>query len=214
MEVLFEDNHLLLLNKPAGLLTQPSGTAEESLEQQAKQWLKEVYCKPGGVFLEAVHRLDRPVSGIVLFAKTQKALSRLNESMRQRDVQKVYLCWVEGIPSPEEGHLTHYLLHGSHRAHLVPPNHPGGKQAVLRYRIVNYKGADALLEIHLETGRYHQIRAQLAAIGHPISGDVTYGAQQPDKGGTILLHHFRFSFPHPISKCLVCVESPLPATFH
>ena len=133
---LYEDNHLLVLNKPAGLLTQPSGTEQNSLEQQAKAWLKAIYHKPGNVFLEAVHRLDKPVSGIVVFGKTSKALSRLNASIRAKQARKIYWAWVEGSVSSDSGELEHFLLHDEFQAKVVEVHHPQGKLARLTYKVL------------------------------------------------------------------------------
>ena len=201
-EVLYEDNHQLVANKSAGVLTQPSGTDQENLEALAKQWIKEKAQKPGNVFLEAVHRLDKPVSGIVLFAKTSKALSRLNEFIRNKQLNKVYLALVEGVPSKKEGTLEHYLIHGEHRSFIASEKDSDAKLAKLHYRIVESKDNQALLEITLETGRYHQIRAQLSAIGCPIIGDHKYGSVQELMDGTIRLHHYRLQVPHPITQAM------------
>jgi 23S rRNA pseudouridine1911/1915/1917 synthase len=199
--VLFVDNHLLLVHKPAGLATQPTPTALESLEGHCKSWIKQHYHKPGNVFLHAIHRLDKPVAGIVLFARSSKALSRLNAAMRAKKMQKRYLAEVEGRLQPAEGHLEHYLLHGDHYAHLVAAHTVGAKQALLSYSVREHRSTTSLVEISLETGRYHQIRAQMAAIGHPIVGDHKYGSQMAPAGaaGTIGLRHVSFAFPHPIS---------------
>lgn len=197
IEIIFEDNHLLVVNKPAGLLTQPSGTEQDSLEAQAKAYIKEKYQKPGNVFLEAVHRLDKPVSGIVVFAKTSKALSRLNESLRSKQAKKIYHAWVEGIPKQKEATLEHYLVHDDFIATIVSKEHPEAKLARLSYKLLESKENSSLLEITLETGRYHQIRAQLAAIGHPIVGDAKYGSKtnRPE----IALTHVQLEIVHPVT---------------
>jgi 23S rRNA pseudouridine1911/1915/1917 synthase len=210
---IFEDNHLLALNKPPGLLTQPSGTTQDSLEQQAKAWLKEVYKKPGNVFLEAVHRLDKPVSGVVIFAKTSKALSRLNASMRQKQTRKIYWAWVEGSLPLDMGNLEHFLMHDDFQAKIVDVDHPEGKNARLTYSVLIRKKERTLLEIELLTGRYHQIRLQLASIGHPIWGDRKYGGQAMYESETIALHHRRLELPHPISKEWLIFEAVPPSSF-
>ncbi len=197
VEVLYVDNHILVVNKPAGIATQPSPTSDESLEQLCKDWVKKEYQKPGNVFLHALHRLDKPVSGIVLFARTSKALSRLNESMREKKMQKVYLAKVEGKLMPMQGTLTHYLVHGDHIALLVSESSPGAKRAVLHYTVKEHKLGISIVEIALETGRYHQIRAQMSAMGHPVVGDRKYGSSSALT--SIELQHARFSFPHPIT---------------
>lgn len=200
VEVLFVDNHILVVNKPAGIATQPSPTSDESLELLCKNWIKQEYQKPGNVFLHALHRLDKPVAGIVLFARTSKALSRLNESMRQKKMQKVYIATLEGKLQPLQGVLEHYLVHGDHIAHLSTASAPGAKCAILHYVVKEHLGAFSVVEIALETGRYHQIRAQMSAIGHPVVGDRKYGSSTSFPEGAISLRHARFSFPHPISQ--------------
>lgn len=197
-DVLYEDNHLLAVNKPDGLLTQPSGTNEISLEALAKAYIKEKYQKPGNVFLHACHRLDKPVSGIVLFAKTEKALSRLNEMIRKREGEKIYVAQVErDLPSGSV--LEHKLIHDDFKA----VEDPNGKLCRLLYK----KIAPFLYEITLETGRYHQIRAQLSLVKSPIVGDVKYGAKPSNR---LYLHHTRFSFKHPVGGKEIVVESKLP----
>ncbi len=199
VEVLFVDNHILVVNKPAGIATQPSPTSDESLEQLCKDWIKKEYQKPGNVFLHALHRLDKPVSGIVLFARTSKALSRLNESMREKKMQKVYIAKVEGKLQPMQGTLEHYLIHGDHIAHLTSSSAPGAKRAVLHYTVKEHLAGGSVVEIALETGRYHQIRAQMSAVGHPVVGDRKYGSSSTSNGISIELQHARFTFPHPIT---------------
>lgn len=213
LDVLFEDNHLLVVNKPAGLLTQPSGTDQQSLETEAKAWIKDKYQKPGNVFLEAAHRLDRPVSGIVVFGRTSKAVSRLNEAMRNKDVQKRYYALVEGTPPENEGVLEHYMIHSDHRAEIVFKDHPEGKLARLLFKVIQRNLTTTLLEIQLDTGRYHQIRLQLSEIGCPIIGDSKYGGKTPFRQGAIALHHIALQIPHPVTKELLLFNAPLPASF-
>lgn len=190
MKPLYLDNHVLVLFKPAGIATQPDFT------KQAKQFIKEKFNKPGAVFLHPIHRLDKPVSGLVLFARTSKALSRLNESMRKGKIQKTYQAWVEGEVD-KEGILQHTLLHGDHIA-IVDPS---GKEARLSYKRLGMRNGQSKVEIELHTGRYHQIRIQFSHIGHPIVGDVKYGAthQEPE----IALTHFRLAFPHPTKEKMI-----------
>lgn len=187
LEPIFCDNHLLVLEKPAGIATQPD------FHENAKIWVKEHFRKPGNVFLEPIHRLDKPVGGLILFARTSKALTRLNEAMRERRIRKFYLAWVEGTID-EEGTLEHSLRHGNFRAHIDP----NGKKAILHFKRLEVKKNASLVEIELETGRYHQIRAQFAAIGHPILGDQKYGAKE--RRENIALHHHKFIISHPVSK--------------
>lgn len=213
LQIIHVDNHQLVVNKPAGLLTQPSGTDQDSVEAQAKEWLKEQYQKPGNVFLEAVHRLDKPVSGLVLFARTSKALPRLHKAMREKKSRKCYLALIEGSLEYPEGTLEHYLFHGEHQAYVVDAESPEAKRAVLHYRVIDSRKSSSLLEIVLETGRYHQIRAQLSAIGHPIIGDMRYGSLKPYVEGQIALHHFQLQIPHPITEVMQTFEAPPPSNW-
>lgn len=190
---MYVDNHLLILEKPAGIATQPD------FHERAKSWLKKAFAKPGDVFLEPIHRLDQPVSGIVLFARTSKALSRLNASMRKGDIQKFYLGWVEGVIQ-EKGTLKHYLRHGSHKAEIDPQ----GKLSILHFHRQQVHAECSLVEITLETGRYHQIRKQFSEIGHPICGDVKYGAKKERR---LFLHHHKIIFPHPIKGEECCITT-------
>lgn len=205
--VIFEDNHVLLVCKPAGMLTQPDETRAVSLEEWAKNYIKTTYGKPGDVFLHAIHRLDKPVSGLVLFAKTSKALERLNVSMREKNIKKTYVAQIQNKPPQKEGTLEHFLFHSNHQSIVVGPKHPEGKLARLHYRVLEADGEKCIVEIELETGRYHQIRAQFSAIGCPIVGDEKYGSTFPYQRGTIALHHQRLSFPHPISKQMLQFEA-------
>lgn len=215
VEVLYEDNHLIAVNKPAGLLTQPAGDVTESLEEMVKAFLKEKYSKPGNVFLGVVHRLDRPVSGIVIFAKTSKALSRLNETIRDREMHKTYCALVQGRPKQEAATLEHFLLHGEHVAHVCKSSDSGAKLARLHYKTLkNLDNKTTLLEIDLETGRYHQIRVQCAAIGCPVVGDARYGSTLRFTNGCIALHHCRLELKHPVAiegvEQIVVINSPPP----
>ncbi len=209
-QILYEDNHLLVVNKPAGILTQPSGTQQENLEDICKQWIKEHYHKPGQVFLEAVHRLDKPVSGIVIFARTSKALSRLNASMRAQKLHKVYLALIEGVPDQLDGTLEHYLLHDDYQSQVVSQDTPNAKFCRLHYRVIQQHKKYALLEVVLETGRYHQIRAQLAASGFPVVGDMKYHSHEAYVPNTIALHHSALQFPHPTQEKIIDIQAPLP----
>jgi len=210
LDVLLEDNHLLAANKPPGLLTQPSGRDEDSLESRAKEWVRVAKAKPGAVFLHAVHRLDREVSGVVLFARTSKALGRLQEEVRARRVVKVYHALVEGMPPDERGVLEHWLAHGSHKARVVRAGARDGKLSRLTYRCLRHVDGLVLVEVGLETGRYHQIRAQLAAAGCPVAGDGRYGSRAPTPG-RIALHQRRFEIAHPVRGGIAAIEAPYPA---
>lgn len=180
------------------MLTQPSGTDRESLEEVAKQWLKDKYQKPGNVFLEAVHRLDQAVGGVVLFAKTGKALSRLTKAIREKKMVKIYHARVEGQPKTLKGTLVHFLKHGDYCAQVVSEGVSGAKRACLHYQVIE-EGRFSLLEVTLETGRYHQIRCQLSAIKCPILGDTKYGSKKGYLKEGIALSHVRMEFSHPIS---------------
>ena len=207
-EILFCDNHILVANKPAGLLTQPDDSDSHSLEAFAKEWVKQEYHKPGRVFLHAVHRLDRPVSGLVLFARTSKALSRLNEQLRSQEIQRTYIAEVEGILPEKEGRLDHYLIHKEHRAVLAREGEAEAKHARLIYRVIRFHAHSTLVSIELETGRYHQIRAQFGAIGHPVMNDERYGSE--GRGKEIHLHSAQLQFKHPVTKELLEFKSSPP----
>lgn len=202
---IFCDSHLLVLSKPAGLLTQPSGTDRVSLEAFGKSWIKKKFNKPGNVFLEAIHRLDKPVSGIVVFARTSKALTRLQEAGRKGLFHKEYLACVEGKFEESEGELEHWLLHRSHRAEVSFEKNPEAKRALLHYAVLGTFASGqrtySLLKIRLLTGRYHQIRVQLGKEGHPIVGDSKYGSS--DAAPCLMLHHYHFEAPHPVTKELL-----------
>ncbi|MCF7849033.1 MAG: RNA pseudouridine synthase [Kiritimatiellales bacterium] len=209
--ILFADNHLLAVNKPAGMLTQDSGTGLPNVEDWAREWVRVDKNKTGAVFLNAVHRIDRAVGGVVLFARTSKALSRLNEDIRNRDCKKIYHALVEGAPAKPAAELIHWLSHAHHRAEVCREGDEGAQRAVLRYRTLRQSGTLTLLEVDLETGRYHQIRAQLAAIGCPIAGDEKYGAKKKSDSGDIALHHYRLEVTHPTLKEPVIIQAPYPA---
>ena len=210
IDVLYHDNHLLAANKPAGLLTQLSGTERDNLEDRAKAFVKDVKNKSGNVFLHAVHRLDQSVSGIVLFACTDKALSRLNADMRARRFTKIYHAVVEGAPAEESGELRHWLIHSDFRADVSEQTHPDARECFLDYRVLKKTAGTALLEIQLHTGRYHQIRAQLSAAGCPVCGDKKYGAKTTLPSGSIALHHARLTVTHPVTKEELLIAAPCP----
>lgn len=201
--ILYEDNHLLVLNKEPGLLTQPvPAENRDSLEDMAKAYLKEVYGKPGRVFLHAVHRIDRQVSGLVIFARTDKALSRLNQAMREHRITKIYHALVKGEMAGMPGrtvHLKNHLVHKDHFAEVVAQPTADSREATLSYSVLNSGEGLSLLEIHLDTGRYHQIRAQLAFAGHPVLGDRKYGSRAMlGHASAIGLHSRNARFPHPV----------------
>lgn len=210
IRVLYEDNHLLALDKPAGLLTQASGLGRENLEDMARTWIRSTRGKPGNVFLHAVHRLDRLSSGIVLFARTSKALTRLNGQMRERSIRKVYLAVVSGGPHEEEGTLEHTLRHSRMKAVCATPEDSGAHPCTLHFRVVARSRGLALVEVELVTGRYHQIRAQMSASGFPVLGDTRYGGKPVQGMKGIALHHARMEFSHPTTALQVIITSPLP----
>jgi len=203
--ILYEDNHVIAINKPAGLLTQPSGTDRQSAEEMIKAYIKESCDKKGAVFLEAVHRLDFATSGVCLFARTSKALSRLVKAVREKCCRKIYWALIEGT-LPEKGELVCHLQHGDRRAFVVEE---GGKEAILRYHMLR----QSLVEVELVTGRFHQIRAQLANEGCPIVGDAKYGSEITLPKGAIALHSKQITFPHPIGGEEMTIEAPAPAIF-
>lgn len=211
-EILYEDNHLIAVHKPAGLVTQKTENSVDSLEERVKLYIKERYNKSGAVYLHAVHRIDKATSGIVLFAKTSKALSRLNELIREKKVKKQYIALCEGVFSTVEGTLSHFLVHGDHEAKVVDRTHPEGKKAELSYKVLSQKNGVASLLIDLTTGRYHQIRAQFAAIKHPILGDKKYGSTKPTtfSKDAIALHHYKMTLLHPITKSELTITKDCP----
>lgn len=210
LDILYHDNHLLAANKPAGLLTQPSGTDKDNLEDRAKVYIKEIKGKPGNVFLHAVHRLDQVVSGVVLFACTDKALSRLNADMRAHKFSKIYHAVVSGAPPQKEGMLRHFLTHDDYHAKVAREGDRDAKECRLDYKVLRTSGGKTLLEVQLHTGRYHQIRAQLAAIGCPILGDEKYGSPVKLRSGAIALHHATLTVTHPVSKEEIKIQAPYP----
>ena len=199
MNILFEDNHIIIVSKRAGEIVQGDKTGDTPLSETVKSYIKERYQKPGNVFLGVVHRLDRPVSGVTLFARTSKALTRLSEMFRTRDVHKTYWAIVCNQPPKEEDTLTHWLTRDekSNKAKAYDREVPQSKQAVLDYRVIAHSERYWLLEIDLHTGRHHQIRCQLAKIGCPIKGDLKYGAPRSNPDGSISLHARRIYFEHP-----------------
>jgi 23S rRNA pseudouridine1911/1915/1917 synthase len=211
LDVLYEDNHVLAVSKPARLATMGVPEGQPSLLTVAKSWIKERYAKPGNVYLGVVSRLDAPVTGVVLLARTSKAANRLSQQFRSREVEKVYWAITEGAVDPPQGRLVHWLVaHGRHRRMLiVGPTIEGAKEAVLSYRRLRMLGANSLLEVRLETGRKHQIRIQLADRGSAILGDRKYGAHVKFPLG-IALHARRVTFQHPVRDERITIEAPVP----
>lgn len=212
MTVVYEDNHLIIVNKRPSEIVQGDKTGDEPLSDTLKRYLKEKYAKPGNVFLGVTHRLDRPVSGLVIFAKTSKALSRLNEMFRAGEVKKTYWAIVKNCPPQEEGELVHYLVRNErqNKSYAYDKEVKGAKKAVLHYRLIGRSDNYYLLEVDLKTGRHHQIRCQLAKMGCPIKGDLKYGFPRSNPDGSICLHARCVRFVHPVSKEQVEVVAPVP----
>lgn len=212
LEILYEDNHLLVVNKPAGTLCQRDATGDVTLLEMARAYLKEKYQKPGNVFLGLVHRLDRPVAGALVLARTSKAAARLSASFREGRVEKIYRAVILGSPPHQEGRLAHWLKKVSRRhcTEVAAPDTPGSRQALLDYRVLGQAAGRSLVEVSLRTGRSHQIRVQLAAIGHPILGDLKYGADAPLPAGAIALYARRLRFDHPTRSETVEILAPEP----
>ena len=213
-QILYEDNHLIALNKRCGQIVQGDKTGDRTLPDEIKDFLKQRDGKPGNVFCGVIHRLDRPVSGVVLFAKTSKALARMNEAIKGREFQKTYWALTKECPRPESGHLEDWLLRNekNNKSYVVRPETEGAKLAVLDYRLVSITdGGYHLIEINLQTGRHHQIRAQLANLGCHIKGDLKYGAQRSNPDGGISLHARSITFTHPVKKEPLTVVAPPPS---
>lgn len=212
MEVVYEDNHIIVVNKTVSEIVQGDKTGDMPLSETVKQYLKEKYAKPGNVFLGVVHRLDRPVSGLVMFAKTGKALERLNEMFRKGEVKKTYWAIVRQRPELEEAELVNYLVRNEkqNKSYAYDKEVKNAKKAVLHYRLIGCSQNYFLLEVDLKTGRHHQIRCQLAKMGCPIKGDLKYGFPRSNPDGGISLHARRVRFVHPVSKVLIDLTAPLP----
>ena len=212
--ILFEDNHVIAVDKPAGVLVQGDHTHDPTLVARVRAHLKLRYAKPGNVYVGIVHRLDRPVSGAVVFARTSKAAARLSASFRNGKVEKTYNALVERVPEPTSGVLEHFLLKDTehNRSRVVAAGTPGARRARLHYQVLERIGTRALVEVHPETGRSHQIRVQLAAIGAVIVGDVRYGSPTPLRP-MLALHASRLRLPHPTRDEIIDIRSPLPQSW-
>ena len=213
MDVVYEDNHIIIVNKTANEIVQGDKTGDIPLSEMVKTYLKEKYQKPGNVFVGVPHRLDRPVSGLVVFAKTGKALSRLNEMFRTGQVGKTYWAVVKNFPPSCEAELTHYLVRNEkqNKSYAYDKEVPNSKLAKLHYKLIGRSENYFLLEVLLMTGRHHQIRCQLAKIGCPIKGDLKYGAPRSNPDGSICLHARRVKFVHPVSKQVIEIEAAVPS---
>ena len=212
MEVIYEDNHIIIVNKKSGEIVQGDKTGDRPLSDIVKDYIKEKYAKPGAVFLGVVHRLDRPVSGLVVFARTSKALSRLNKMFAEGEVHKTYWAITKNAPRDSEGTLTHWLVRNEkqNKSYAYEQEKPNAKKAILKYHVLSHSDNYSLIEVQLMTGRHHQIRCQLAAIGCPIKGDLKYGAPRSNPDGSISLLSRRVEFVHPVSKETIIAEAPLP----
>ena len=212
LEVLFEDNHIIIVNKKVGDIIQGDKTGDTPLSEIVKEYIKEKYNKPGAVFLGVVHRLDRPTSGIVLFARTSKALERLNKMFREKSISKTYWAVVKNLPTKKKDTLTHFLKKNpkNNKSSVYNKEIQGSKKAILHYSILKSLDNYHLLEIDLETGRHHQIRAQLSYINSPIKGDLKYGFDRSNKNGGIHLHARKIKFIHPVKKEEIIIDAPVP----
>jgi 23S rRNA pseudouridine1911/1915/1917 synthase len=214
LEVLYEDNHLIAVNKPVGMLVHGDSTGDFTLADEVKAYIKKKYKKPGDVFLGVIHRIDRPVSGVVVFARTSKALARMNEKIKERAIQKKYKAIVWERPDELEGQLVHYILKDRTRntVKALKKEKQGSKKAIMNYRFEAEVSHYIKLDIDLKTGRPHQIRAQLAAIGSPIVGDRKYGYHKFNEDKSVCLHCREMSFEHPVKKERMSIKAPLPKT--
>ncbi|MCR5269453.1 MAG: RNA pseudouridine synthase [Prevotella sp.] len=212
MDVVYEDNHIIIVNKQSGEIVQGDKTGDRPLSDIVKDYIKQKYQKPGEVFLGVVHRLDRPVSGLVVFARTSKALTRLNKMFAEGQVHKTYWALVQGCPEKDEDLLTHWLTRNEqqNKSYAYQREVPRSKKAQLKYRVLSRGDNYSLVEVQLMTGRHHQIRCQLSAIGCPIKGDLKYGSKRSNADGSISLQSHKVEFVHPVSKQVVCIEAPLP----
>ena len=212
MEIIYEDNHLIAVNKNCHEIVQGDKAGDAPLSEKLKAYLKEKYAKPGNVFVGLTHRLDRPVTGIVVFAKTSKALARMNEMFRNGDIKKTYWAIVKKCPPEQEGILTHWLVRNEkqNKSYAYDTEKANSKKAILHYKVISCSEKYFLLEIDLKTGRHHQIRCQLAKIGCSIKGDLKYGAERSNPDGGISLHARNVEFTHPVSKQKTDITANIP----
>ena len=212
MNVLYEDNHIIIVNKASGEIVQGDKTCDTPLVETVRAYIKEKYNKPGNVFCGLTHRLDRPVSGVVIFAKTSKALERINNMLQKHEIKKTYWAIVKNTPKQAEGTLVNYLVRNEkqNKSYAYNTEKPNSKRAELNYKVIGKSDNYTLLEVNLITGRHHQIRCQLAAMGCPIKGDLKYGFARSNPDGSISLHARSVEFTHPVSKELIHVDAPTP----
>ena len=212
VDIIYEDNHLVVVNKRVGQLVQGDRTGDPALDGKLRHYIKEKYRKPGDVFLGVIHRIDRPVSGVVVYARTSKALGRMNELFRTGQVRKNYWCIVKNRPEPDQGRLVHYLLknESQNKSYAYDRLRPGAKEAILEYRLIFSSENYHLLEVLLHTGRHHQIRCQLAKSGTPVRGDLKYGYERSNRDGSISLHARSLEFIHPVRQETLILTAPVP----
>lgn len=212
LEVLFEDNHLIIVNKKPSDIVQGDKTGDKPLVEHVKDYIKIKYDKPGAVFLGVIHRIDRPVSGAVVFAKTSKALSRMNKMFQEKSIQKTYWAVCHGAPNSPEGTINHFLKKDQqkNKSKAFDKAVTGGKESSLSYRVLGMGDNYSFIEVTPHTGRHHQIRVQLSAIGCPIKGDLKYGAKRSNKDASIHLHARKITFEHPVQKELITIIAPTP----
>ena len=212
MEVLYEDNHIIAVNKSNAEIVQGDKTGDEALSDKVKAYIKKKYNKPGDVYLGVVHRIDRPVSGVVIFARTSKAATRLSKMFLEKQIKKTYWAIVKNLPEQDSARLVHYMIKNQEKNRSAAYDTPrkNAKEAILNYKHISSSVNYHLLEVDLETGRHHQIRCQLAKIGCPIRGDLKYGATRSNKGGGINLHALKIEFEHPVKKEPMVIEAPVP----
>ncbi len=212
MKVVYEDNHIIIVYKESGEIVQGDKTGDTPLSETVKQYIKEKYNKPGNVFLGVVHRLDRPVSGLVVFARTSKALPRMNKMFSNGEVHKTYWAITQSMPKESEATLTNWIVRNEkqNKSYAYDREVPNSKKAILKYRVIGQSDRYTLVEVQLMTGRHHQIRCQLSHIGCPIKGDLKYGAKRSNPDGSISLLSHHVEFVHPVSQELISLDSPLP----
>lgn len=215
MEIVYEDNHIIVVNKAPGEIVQGDKTGDTPLVETVRQYIKERYAKPGNVFCGVVHRLDRPVGGLVIFAKTSKALTRLNDMLRNGQIHKTYRALTRRCPEPPEGRIESYItsVERNNKSYSSPSPKDGGKLSKLSYAVVGHTDSFTLVDINLETGRKHQIRVQMSSIGCPIRGDLKYGDKRSNPDGSISLQAYRLTFVHPVSRETIDLTAPYPSTW-
>ncbi len=212
LQVIFEDNHLIAINKRAGDIVQGDKTGDKALSEIVKSYIKEKHNKPGNVYLGVIHRIDRPTTGVILFAKTSKAAARMSALFQSKQIEKKYWAILQGAPAEKNAKLKHFLIKNAkqNKSYASDTPKPDHKEAILNYTTVSVGTNYSLLEVTIETGRHHQIRAQMAAIQHPIKGDLKYGAKRSNPDGSICLHAREVRFQHPVKDEVITIQAPAP----